>query len=493
MKDIIQQIKTLRAFPHGLIAWLVSYAALFPVFHEMFSMWNTPGDRYAHGWLIAAASFYLLALNSKQLTEAPKRFAPVVMLTAVSILGTSWLAVIANITVIQLALLPLAYLAISLAMYGIHNARVFLASGAILYFALPIWNPINTYLQDMSSFMATNLFALSGIPVLVDGNYITLPNGSFHVAEGCSGFKYFISAATIATLYAYLFTSGFVRQIGIIAIGIVLAIVTNWIRIVGVLAMGYELGPQHPMVEDHDTFGWILFAIALGVFFFTAARLSGARQEPPVAAKPSCNWQPPVLSTALLLLPAITVISISLMPYQAEYSLPTADELKNTPRNPTDQWHPNFAGYDDILFSQLPHLSPAVTVDARLYYRIGLNTTFLDYSRNMEPDGWRLLDQQPIALSASVQAIQATVIHVNGRKQLIRYWYSAGTILTTRPLLIKIQRMLNFFRRETGYAVWTISTECEDRDCVRAKRRLDRAVQQYEMQLKPVRLPQPAQ
>jgi len=63
-------------------------------------------------------------------------------------------------------------------------------------------------LQLLAAKLATALLELVGVPVLLEGNVITIPSGPLNVAEACSGIRSLLTLVTLAIIYGYLMRDG---------------------------------------------------------------------------------------------------------------------------------------------------------------------------------------------------------------------------------------------------------------------------------------------
>ncbi|MGA9505576.1 MAG: exosortase/archaeosortase family protein, partial [Terriglobales bacterium] len=86
--------------------------------------------------------------------------------------------------------------------------RAVLFPWAFLILMIPIpallINRVTFPLQMLASRLATGLLQLVGVPVLREGNMITLPAMQLDVAEACSGIRSLLSLVTLAIIYGYL-------------------------------------------------------------------------------------------------------------------------------------------------------------------------------------------------------------------------------------------------------------------------------------------------
>jgi EpsI family protein len=251
-----------------IVVVLAVTLALFPSLVQLEVLWTELGDAgYGHGPLLVLVMLWLL-WNVDLDAATPKRGRT---LATVALLGVSvaWAAALASSTSsIGQALWPLACWLSLAAIYGWPAAREFALPLGLMYFALPIWGPLtNLVLWPLTIKVSSLIVQLIGLNAYVDRNFITIPSGSFEIITGCSGQHFFLVACVIGLLIARLNAlTG--RQFWVVVLtAAAFAVVTNWIRVVTIIVVGYATDMQHPIVaEGHLTFGWILFACVILVY-----------------------------------------------------------------------------------------------------------------------------------------------------------------------------------------------------------------------------------
>lgn len=183
-----------------------------------------------------------------------------------------------NVQLVEYSAIVVAFILIPVALYGVrsdgdHGTRE--SSFPALYgsLALPLWDFSNGLFQ-LASLKATELFlGLSPIPHYVEGFRIELASGVFLVDAGCSGLRYMVSAVAISFLYAYLYFRTWRARVVCVGSLLSLALFGNWLRIFLIVLIGYATDMQSPLVNDHATFGWIIFAVLLVLWMVAMRRL----------------------------------------------------------------------------------------------------------------------------------------------------------------------------------------------------------------------------
>jgi exosortase len=133
----------------------------------------------------------------------------------------------------------------------------------IFVFAIPIWSTFNDLLVELSSNVVNGVLKYSNLVLHIQDNQIMTPWGTIVIADGCSGLRYLVIALLIGYLLCLLNRYSIKISITTLIIAALLGLITNWIRILIIILVGYYTEMQHSLVRDHEFFGWILFASIL--------------------------------------------------------------------------------------------------------------------------------------------------------------------------------------------------------------------------------------
>jgi len=108
----------------------------------------------------------------------------------------------------------------------------------------------------------------TGIPTYVEGNTVTIPPGIFEIAGGCSGLRYLLVSLAISSLFIFLNIKKTSHGVLFLFIAILGSLITNWIRITGLILIGYFTDMESSLMADHNTFGWYLYIpFIIGLFY----------------------------------------------------------------------------------------------------------------------------------------------------------------------------------------------------------------------------------
>ena len=416
--------------------------ACLPAWQGLATLWQDSFS-YAHGWLIALVSVYLLAEVAPTLPSR-ERASPGFVAALVVAAGAYVAAGYAHVDVAQQVLLPVLPVLLIGCVHGAGGARRVALPLLYLWFAVPVWDAFIPLLQHLTVLANGAALALSGIPAAIDGDLVRVPAGLFEVAGGCSGVHFFIVALAVSVLYGYLRQDGWFAALRGVAIGVVLALVTNWLRVFVIIVRGNATQMHSSLIHDHYWFGWGLFAGALAIFFgimhwLNPTPLPSAAAMPcavPVAPRPA-RWLPGVLALAgvvgwgyghalgwkhvpapdlappLLDGPVFSGPLLSDMDYRPEFPAPAAERLAT---------YQSRAG-------RVSYYQVAYTVQHSGQKLIG-------YGSSIAPPGWSVVEETTQdtpggaqgRMPARVRAAQ--VLAGSGRQWRVWYWYSVGPHVT---------------------------------------------------------------
>ena len=136
-------------------------------------------------------------------------------------------------------------------------------------------------LQLLASRCASALLPLAGVPVLQEGNVISLPAMQLEVAEACSGIRSLMSLFTIAVIYGYFLERSVAKRVLLALASIPIAVVANVARIFGTGLCVQYWDPEKAMGFFHEFSGWLMFLVSLTCLYFvhTGMRFWGDRKE----------------------------------------------------------------------------------------------------------------------------------------------------------------------------------------------------------------------
>jgi eight transmembrane protein EpsH (proposed exosortase) len=282
-------------------AWLGTIAAVVTAF--VLCYWTVitkllhdwaHDDNYSHGFLIVPLALYFVWERRARLAAAsyrPNWFGLVVVVASLGMLIAGTLGAelfVSRVSIVFLIAGTVLFAA------GFDALRVLAFPIAFLFLMVPppaiIFNQIAFPLQLLASqFGEATLQALS-IPVLREGNLITLANTTLEVAEACSGIRSLISLLTLGIVYGY-FVDPRISIRTIIALSAVpIAIVANGLRVAGTGVAAHYYGVEAAEGFFHTFSGWIVFVVAFALMYLAATmiiKIAPSRVDATPAGTPS--------------------------------------------------------------------------------------------------------------------------------------------------------------------------------------------------------------
>ena len=176
-----------------------------------------------------------------------------------------------------------------------------------LFFLVPFGGFLTPALQNFTSHFIARGLDLLGIINYSNANTIEIPEGTFYVAQACAGLRFLIAAVAFGVLYALVIYRSPGRRITFVAVSLVVPVIANGLRALGIVVLGHYLGSARAAATDHILYGWLFFSIVLlllillGLPFRQDARPI-ARAKPALLPPIGLRW--PAVAAALVLLVA---------------------------------------------------------------------------------------------------------------------------------------------------------------------------------------------
>lgn len=407
-----------RGWPQALSALVIALAALLvpmwrPVQH-LYDLWMT-NESYGHGLLIVPIMLYVLWLQRQELL----RFTPTPSyagLAATAATMLLWFAArMLGIVMLEQLTLVAGLLAVVWAVLGFRVAWRAAPIIAYLMCAVPIWTYLTPMLQQHTAIASAAIVRALGVPVYLEGLYISIPEGRFVVAEVCSGMRYLLAGISLGGFYALLNLRSLGWQACLVAASFVLGIVFNWVRVAGIVLAGHLSDMQSSIVKSHVGFGWMLFLLVI-VGILTLGRIlegveaRGARprrspEEPaPQAPRGMSAFLAAAAAIGALSLAPVALSASWLKPPQEPIALDLAALAQRGGWQPVSdveqQWQPQFGGRDGDAFASFRKHDAGAPVDVFVaYYAVQRQDAEAvnDRNKNFDRQVWRRYALRPTA------------------------------------------------------------------------------------------------
>jgi len=460
---------------------LVALALYQQTLFYLTGFWNQlETGEYAHGYLVLAISVYLILRNRKSLSSLSPRpnFWALLLVLASSLW---WMvAALVEVQVVQAVALLLLVLAIVWASLGSRVAGKLMFPILFIIFAIPIWFPLSTVLQDLTANTVFVVVRLLNIPAFLHENMITLPAGTLSVEEACSGMRYFLAAMTLGALYAYLNYQSFRARLIVFIIAAVSGVLANILRVFIVVYLAYVTDMQHPVIHDHFMLGWYLFGGLVLILLLVDAQLYRRRlvnvavinkkspekdEVEPVYVTTRMRFLGLLVGGALLLSigPAIVFrinhqlsninTDVEIVPLVAAPGWSGPDDTK-------DDWAPKYKGAID---SKQVYMKNGQDVFLYIgYYPVQSQSKklIMYFNQINRPEVWRAIYTR--ARNSKVgdkHVLEQLLENKHGKRRLVWYWYNVGGKLTSNKYEAKILQVLGLLTGKTYAYVVAVAAD----------------------------------
>lgn len=257
---------------------------------QLVHTWSTDAN-YSHGFLVPFLSLYFANEAARRGPIARKGgFVIGTMLVIAAIFGRL-ATILVPIGIIGDAALVLGLAGVVALLAGTPALRRFAFPLAFLAFMIPL--PIALYtmlaspLQLLVSKVASGILNTIGVPVLCQGNLMTLPGGvRMFVAEACSGMRQLTGFLALTTAVAYLSPRPWWYRGVLVASAVPIAMTANIIRVVLTGLIMHHLDPQFATGSFHTIEGLLMMGLGFGMLCAECAVL-GAIAGPVTSQAPS--------------------------------------------------------------------------------------------------------------------------------------------------------------------------------------------------------------
>jgi exosortase A len=250
---------------------------------------------YNHCFLVIPIAVYLFWDRRQDLVGIPATPLPVALLLGLP-LAAMWLVserlgIMEGRQLVVISFVEVLFLAVL-------GKRLWWAMAGpllYLYFLAPFGEFLTPELQDVTTWFIRHGLDILGIPAFIDGYVIEIPQGTFFVAEACAGLRFLIASIAFGCLYALLMYRSPVRRGIFILVSIIVPIIANGFRGIGIVYLGYLLGSAQAAAADHIIYGWLFFSavililIGLGLPFRQDQLSTRSASLAPVITEPAVS------------------------------------------------------------------------------------------------------------------------------------------------------------------------------------------------------------
>lgn len=257
-----------RRYWIGIVVCLVLFIRLFwDSFGHFYYHW-TNDENYSHGFLVPLISLYFA---SQVFRRGPIPLCGGTKLGCVLFL----VALVVRLFTVVVPIPFMADLALLTAMAGLFAVlfgtlalKRYWFAFFFLIFMIPLpvalYTRIASPLQLLASRVAATVMNASGVPVLREGNKMTLPGGTqLFVAEACSGVRQLTGFLALTTAVAYLSLRPVWYRVVVILSAFPIALSANIARVILTGFVMHFLNPQYASGAFHTLEGLLMMGFGL--------------------------------------------------------------------------------------------------------------------------------------------------------------------------------------------------------------------------------------
>jgi exosortase D (VPLPA-CTERM-specific) len=251
-----------------LMGWL--YGAILG---RLFLQWVGPHSdpNFQHGIFVPLFAMFVLWQDRQKLRAIP----PTPSWAGLPLVVLSLLVLILGVLGAENFLSRVSFLILLAGMVTLFQGRTFfravLFPWAFLVLMIPIpkliIQQVTFPLQLLAAKLATVLLQQVGVPVLREGNLISLAAMVLDVAEACSGIRSLLSLVTLAIIYGYLMETRVWVRVVLAISAVPIAVAANSFRIFGTGLLVQYWNPDKAEGFYHALGGWLIFVVALICLF----------------------------------------------------------------------------------------------------------------------------------------------------------------------------------------------------------------------------------
>jgi len=439
----MQQQEIRVEWRNALIALTAAFGVIFAVFYEtlvtlVMTWWDKP--EYNHCLLILPIIAYLIHERREifhKITPKP------CFLGLVPILGGGilWLlGDLADANVVRQFGLMIIMQGCLLAILGKRVVLALIFPIFYMIFLIPFGDFLIPMLQNFTAEFVVITLNLFNIPVFVNGLFLSIPAGDFHVAEACAGLRFLVATVALGTLMANVAykTSG--RQITVVVLSFIVPIIANGFRASGIILIAHWSNMEYATGADHITFGWIFFAIVLMIFISIAMTFTnrGLHDGYTDFSKEYWSVNEPVAVKHLVSIFVITAVLTVMGPIYTSiieqrykdyenYTINLKGNIRGRDVAGVTNWKPHYEGASQVFhYQQGQEASESVDIFMAYYKYQDKDSEMIRYGNGVvQADIWERVKSREIntVINGLTIPVNEIIQQSSRNRRLVWYWY----------------------------------------------------------------------
>lgn len=393
-------------------------------------------------------------------------------------LGFIWLSGQLVFTVVfsQFAVVAMVPMAV-LALLGVRWFTTMAFPFFVLLFALPLWTPlIPTLVKWSATFVELGIRA-SGVPIYREGAYFVLPSGSWSIADACSGAAFLSTCLLLGVLYAWTIYHSAKKRLLFVVGSATIGIVGNWVRVYLTMMIAH-MTDNRLLRNQHETFGWLLFAVFLTVFCWLGWRyrdterldgVSGPQRRDGETVHSSFSERRGVFRFGAIFVTIFaTMVVWPLLAYRLslphdtrEIEIPELSPSGGWQRvwKPAVEWTPELNNPSHVRVQSFEKGGRRVSVFVGVFQNESWSSklvTTVNQLASGERSNWSLAERSVALTEISGRPLEAKAgVVVGGRDRVLAWhWYWIDGMSTGNDLSAKLQQLLIRLRGARASSAW---------------------------------------
>jgi EpsI family protein len=449
----------------------------FGEFRVIFGQWrDSPFE--AHGMLLAALVPVLIWLRRNDLGVTTGRRRHTFVACLLTLVAIAFFHSASVETAVWILLPCVAILAVAMA-FGWQTASELGGPIGYFAFALPIWQRAGILFQWLTAHASAAILTLLHVPVMIRGELLEVPGGTFEIGALCSGTHFLVVAVALAVFLGLMDRLPLRRTAVLVMIAAAIAIVTNWIRVIVIIYVGNATRMHSPLVWDHYAFSWWLLCAGLLPFLWFAIR---GQRHPPLAvqansplpsAVPGADFMSAVMAlTACAAWIALIDNRTSAAPVSIELPPGASMGLEIVDAD----WHPIFPGAAAETLRSYRYGASTVTLYAAAYSRQERGRKLIGLNSSIAGPKWieESHSTVPVRGAAGAAVDERVLADSDGSRRVVWFWYEVDGERFLSPALVKLREGLAAFGAGRRSGIVGLSAECQP-DCIVARAALSDA------------------
>jgi exosortase A len=266
-----------------IIAGLV-VVGYYDVFGWMYGRYMGEDSYYSHGFLIPFVTAYLIWFKKEELYGTSKSSSSLGLFLIIFAILTHVFGTAVYVFSISGFSIWFLVMGVALFLYGRKITKIILFPLFFLLFMFPLPSALITMisfpLKVLVAKIGVKIASMMGIPLLLEGFVITIPQGQLLVGNPCSGLRSLIAFLAMGALFAYLSNLSNFRKVILFTLAIPIAIASNLVRVPILIYWSYKWGLESaaPDTLVHTGSGFVVFILGI-LLLIIAQRLLGGTYE----------------------------------------------------------------------------------------------------------------------------------------------------------------------------------------------------------------------